>query len=66
MYPLLTLNWYRKHTDVKTTNEEARKVLEFYEKEYDDKKRFLELQKILTEEGFIVQENETYINGVID
>ena len=47
---------FRDYTDIKTTSEEAKKILEFYEKNYGDKKRFLDIENLLTNEGFIQEE----------
>ena len=44
------------YTDIKTTSEEAKKILEFYEKNYGNKKRFLDIENLLTNEGFIKEE----------
>ena len=48
---------FRDYTDVKTTSKETKKILEFYEKNYGDKKRFLDIENLLTNEGFIQEEN---------
>ena len=44
------------YTDIKITSEEAKKILEFYEKNYGNKKRFLDIENLLTNEGFIKEE----------
>ena len=47
---------FRDYTDAKTTSQEAKKILEFYEKNYGDKKLFLDIENLLTNEGFIQEE----------
>lgn len=52
----IILYTFRDYTDIKTTSEEAKKILEFYEKNYGNKKRFLDIENLLTNEGFIKEE----------
>lgn len=48
----IILYTFRDYTDAKTTSEETKKILEFYEKNYGQKKR-LYIENLLTNEGFI-------------